>query len=116
MEVQGDSVTEERFVNVTFDELEGIIPLGELAEVTIYLPPVSEALVVPTAAVKRINKQNGVWLVENGKLAFRPVVIGAQTLDGKTQIIDGLEDGESVVIYSQKLLAEGMSVRAEKKP
>ena len=116
MEVQGDSVTEERFVNVTFDELEGIIPLGELAEVTIYLPPVSEALVVPTAAVKRINKQNGVWLVENGKLAFRPVVIGAQTLDGKTQIIDGLEDGESVVIYSQKLLAEGMSVRAEQKP
>ena len=50
LEVQGDNVTEERFVNVVFNELPSIIPLGELAEVTIDLPPVAEALVVPAAA------------------------------------------------------------------
>ena len=116
LEVQGDSVTEERFVNVAFEELGGLVPLGELAEVTIELPPVAETLVVPTAAVKRLNKQNGVWLVENGQLRFRAVVIGAQTLDGKTQIVDGLQLGDTVVIYSPKLLAEGIRVRTEKKP
>ena len=115
LEVQGDSVTEERFVDVAFDDLAGRIPLGELAEVSIDLPPVSDALVVPTAAVKRINKQNGVWLLDEGKLHFQPVVIGAQTLDGNMQIIEGLKAGDSVVVYSPKQPAEGMKVRVEKK-
>jgi RND family efflux transporter MFP subunit len=116
LEVQGDNVTEERFVNVVFNDLPGIIPLGELAEVTIDLPPVPDALVVPTAAVKRLNKQNGVWLVDSGRLCFQPVTIGAQTLDGQTQIISGLNPGDAVVVYSPKQLAEGMRIRAEKKP
>lgn len=115
LEVQGDSVTEERFVDVAFDDLAGRIPLGELAEVSIDLPPVSDALVVPTAAVKRINKQNGVWLLDEGKLHFQPVVIGAQTLDGNMQIIEGLKAGDSVVVYSPKQPTEGMKVRVEKK-
>ena len=115
LEVQGDSVTEERFVDVAFDDLAGRIPLGELAEVSIDLPPVSDALVVPTAAVKRINKQNGVWLENEGKLHFQPVIIGAQTLDGNIQIIDGLKLGDSVVVYSSKQPTEGMNVRLEKK-
>ncbi|SDE12622.1 efflux RND transporter periplasmic adaptor subunit [Sporomusa acidovorans] len=116
LEVQGDNVTEERFVDVMFSDLAGLIPLGELAEVTIDLPPVTDALVVPTAAVKRIDKQNGVWIVDNGHLRFQPVTIGAQTLDGQTQIIDGLNPGDAVVIYSPKQLTDGMSVRVEKKP
>ena len=115
LEVQGDSVTEERFVNVAFDDLAGRIPLGELAEVSIDLPPVSDALVVPTAAVKRINKQNGVWLLDGGELHFQPVIIGAQTLDGNMQIVEGLKAGGSVVVYSPKQPTEGMKVRVEKK-
>jgi HlyD family secretion protein len=115
LEVQGDNVTEERFVDVAFSDLGGMIPLGELAEVTIDLPPLTDTLVVPTAAVKRLNKQNGVWIVENDHLRFHPVTIGAQTLDGQTQIIDGLNPGDAVVVYSPKQLAEGMSVRLEKK-
>ncbi|WP_319402826.1 efflux RND transporter periplasmic adaptor subunit [uncultured Anaeromusa sp.] len=116
LEVQGDSVTEERFVNVAFDDLGELVPLGELAEVTIDLPAIDNALVVPTAAVKRLNKQNGVWLVDNGQLHFQPVTIGAQTPDGSTQIIDGLNPGDAVVVYSPKQPTEGMNVRVEKKP
>ena len=114
LEVQGDNVTEERFVNVAFNSLPDITPLGELAEVTITLPPVAEALVVPTAAVKRLNKQYGVWVVNNGQVRFQPVTVGTQTLDGQTQILTGLHSGDAVVVYSPKLLTEGMSVRVEK--
>ena len=114
LEVQGDNVTEERFVDVAFNNLAGLVPLGELAEVTIELPPIAEALVVPTAAIKRIDKQNGVWLVDNGRPRFQPVTIGAQTLDGLTQIIKGLNSGDSVVTYSAKQLTDGMSIRVEK--
>ena len=116
LEVQADSVTEERFVNVAFNEAPGVLPLGELAEVTIDLPPVANALVVPAAAVKKQGKQNGVWLLEGNTLRFQPVEIGAQSLDGKVQILKGVSLQDNVVVYSQQLLREGMKVRVVKQP
>ena len=116
LEVQADSVTEERFVNVAFNEAPGVLPLGELAEVTIDLPPVANALVVPAAAVKKQGKQNGVWLLEGNTLRFQPVEIGAQSLDGKVQILKGISLQDNVVVYSQQLLSDGMKVRAVKQP
>ena len=116
LEVQADSVTEERFVNVAFNEAPGVLPLGELAEVTIDFPPVADALVVPAAAVKKQGKQNGVWLVDSGALRFQPVEIGAQSLDGKVQILKGIRLQDNVVVYSQQLLREGMKVRVVKQP
>jgi HlyD family secretion protein len=116
LEVQADSVTEERFVNVSFNEAPGVLPLGELAEVTIDFPPVADALVVPAAAVKKQGKQNGVWLVDSGALRFQPVEIGAQSLDGKVQILKGINLQDNVVVYSQQLLREGMKVRVVKQP
>ena len=116
LEVQADSVTEERFVNVAFNEAPGVLPLGELAEVTIEFPPVANALVVPAAAVKKQGNQNGVWLVEGGALRFQPVEIGAQSLDGKVQILKGINLQDNVVVYSQQLLQGGMKVRAGKQP
>ena len=116
LEVQADSVTEERFVNVAFNEAPGVLPLGELAEVTIEFPLVADALVVPAAAVKKQGKQNGVWLVDSGALRFQPVEIGAQSLDGKVQILKGVNLQDHVVVYSQQLLRDGMKVRAVKQP
>ena len=116
LEVQADSVTEERFVNVAFNEAPGVLPLGELAEVTIDFPPVANALVVPAAAVKKQGKQNGVWLLEGSTLRFQPVEIGAQSLDGKIQILKGISLQDNVVVYSQQLLSDGMKVRAVKQP
>ena len=116
LEVQADNVTEERFVNVVFNEAPGVLPLGELAEVTIDFPALPDALVVPAAAVKKQGKQNGVWIVEGGRLHFQPVEIGAQSLDGKIRILKGLNPSNSVVVYSQQLLSEGLKVRTENKP
>ena len=116
LEVQADSVTEERFVNVAFNEAPGVLPLGELAEVTIDFPPVANALVVPAAAVKKQGKQNGVWLLKGSTLRFQPVEIGAQSLDGKVQILKGISLQDNVVVYSQQLLSDGMKVRAVKQP
>ena len=116
LEVQADSVTEERFVNVAFNEAPGVLPLGELAEVTIDLPPVANALVVPAAAVKKQGKQNGVWLLKGSTLRFQPVEIGAQSLDGKVQVLKGISLQDNVVVYSQQLLSDGMKVRAVKQP
>ena len=116
LEVQADSVTEERFVDVVFNEAPGALPLGELAEVTIDFPEISDAVVIPAAAIKKQGKQSGVWIVESGRLRFQPIDIGAQSLDGKVQILKGLSPEDTVVVYSQQLLSEGMKVRVEKQP
>lgn len=116
LEVQADTVTEERFVSVAFEQPQGIFPLGELAEVTIQLPPVADALIVPTAAVKRSKKQDHVWLIADGKLKLQQVTIGSQSLDGHIQIMAGLKTGDEVVVHSSKPLADGMRVRIEALP
>ncbi len=105
IELLADPVTEETLAKVVFERLpEPFPPLGELAEVTVSLPPLEAAPVLPNAAVKRVNGQRGVWLVEDDALRFAPVEIGAADLDGRVQILHGLEPGDRVVLYSEKEL------------
>ena len=105
VELLADPVTEETLAKVAFDQLpDPFPPLGELAEVTVSLPRLDATLVVPNASIKRVNGQSGVWVVENDSLRFAPVEIGVSDLDGRVQIIRGLEPGDKVVLYSKKEL------------
>lgn len=107
----GDAITEERLVNVVFAT--AVVPavVGELAEVTIKLPQLGQALSIPTAALKRLDKQEGVWLVQGGRVQFKAVKSGMSTLEGRTQIISGLAEGEELIVYSQQALHAGMKVK-----
>lgn len=107
VEMQADSVTEERIAQVEFDAGSDAMhktSLGELAEVTLDLPQPAPALVVPNAAIQRMQGKVGVWKVEDHKLEYVPVRLGASDLDGQVQVLVGLKSGDSVVVYSQKVL------------
>ena len=105
VEPLADAVTEETLAKVVFDELtESSQVIGELAEVTVALQAVRSAPVVPGASVQRVNGRTGVWLIDDGGLRFAPVRIGATDLDGLVQVIDGLNTGDKVVVYSQRAL------------
>ncbi len=106
-----DAVTEERIVNVGFATIPQPIAVGELAEVTIRTAELANALSVPAAAVKRLNRQDGVWQLSGGRVVFRPVRIGITTLDGRSQILDGLAPGDEVVVHSEKELRPDDKVR-----
>lgn len=106
-----DTITEERIVNISFAAPELNASLGEYAEVTIKLPVQEKARAIPTAAVKRINQQDGVWVLQNSRAKFRPVTTGISTLDGRTQILDGLGDGDEVIIYSQQVIKEDLKLK-----
>lgn len=113
IDIQSDSVTEERIVHVSFDAAPVRPSLGELAEVTIRLEKLPRALVVPTAALKQIDQQQGVWQIADGRTRFRPITLGLQTLDGRSQVVDGLTAGESIIVHSTARLRDGMKVRVE---
>ena len=115
LDIQSDSVTEERSVNIAFESLLEGVSLGDLAEVTIALSPVTNATYIPLGAVKKINKQAGVWIIKEGRAYFKPVELGVSTLEGNVQIIQGLKENDKVIIVSPIELKEGMKVRVEDK-
>jgi len=116
IDIESDAVTEERIVNLAFDERPRNFSLGELAEVTIRRPAISSALTVPSAAVQTVGERRGVWRVDSGHARFHPVSIGLQTLDGRTQVIAGLVADDEVIVHSHAQLSEGARLRVVTQP
>jgi HlyD family secretion protein len=111
IELQADSVTEERVAQIGFDALPAGLSLGELAEVTVQLPPTAPALVLPNAAIRRQGERTGVWRLAEGKLLFTPVRLGQGSLDGQVQVLEGLKAGDAVVTYSDKELTPATRIK-----
>jgi HlyD family secretion protein len=111
VEPLADAVTEEILAKVEFDQIPETLPaVGELAEVTVALPALAAAPVIPNAAIQRIDGQLGVWQVSGGDLHFTTVTLGAADLEGHVQISEGLEVGDQVVVYSAKALTPRSSI------
>lgn len=105
VEPKADAVTEETLAKVTFDNKpEPLPPVGELAEVTVDLPALPAAPLIPNAAVQREGDKVGVWQIVDGDLHFSPVKFGASDLNGYVQVREGLKNGDQVVTYSEKAL------------
>jgi len=106
-----DAVTEERIVNIGFAARPERISVGELVEVTIRTAELANVRWVPVAAVKRLERQDGVWQFSAGRVAFRPVKLGITTLDGRSQIVEGLEAGDEIVVHSEQALKPDARVK-----
>jgi len=111
VESVSDSVTEERVAQVSFDQLPGSLSVGELAEVTLSLPATASAVVLPNAAIKRLQGQTGVWAIDATALRFAPVRLGQASLDGQVQVLEGLQAGSAVVVYSEKELGASSRIK-----
>jgi len=111
VDLVSDAVTEERIVNVGFAARPEAISVGDLVEVTIRIAELADVRSVPTAAVKRVDRQDGVWRASEGRVTFRPVKVGTTTLDGRSQILEGLDDGDEVVVHSEQALKPEAKVR-----
>ncbi len=107
VEPLADAVTEETLAKVVFDKIpDPMPPIGELAEVTVILPPLPARPVIPNAAIRRIDGKLGVWQVIGGKLRYTPVSLGTSDLDGNVQVRKGLKVGDRIVVYSESELTK----------
>jgi HlyD family secretion protein len=107
VELLGDSVTEERIAQLSFDKAPAGLSVGEMAEAAIQLPSSPKSLIIPAAGIQRQGGSTGVWRMESGKPAFTPVKVGAASLDGQVQVLEGLKAGDEIVVYSQKPIEPG---------
>ena len=102
IEPLADAVTEETLAKVIFDRIpDPMPPIGELAEVTVQLPPVAEGPVIPNAAVRHLDGKLGVWQVTGRKLRFTPVSLGISDLEGRIRVLKGLKTGDRIVVYNE---------------
>ena len=116
VELAGDSVTEEKIAQVAFDALPEGVALGELAEVTVRLPAIPNARVLPNPAIQQRLGQTGVWLLTGeGKVRFQPLRFGIHDLDGAAQMLDGLPPDAHVIVHSARELREGDAVTPSEK-
>ena len=100
-----DSVTEERIAQLSLEQIPPGLSVGEMVEASIELPAIEDSLLLPAASLQRQGGATGVWRLQDGRLAFAPVQVGASSLDGQVQVLAGLKSGDRVVVYSQQPLS-----------
>lgn len=106
-----DSVTEERFAQISFDQLPEALSIGEMAEVTLQLPTVSKALVIPGAALRYHGGERGVWKLNEDGMTFIALEIASNSADGSVQIGEGLSVGERIIVHSEKELTAESTIK-----
>ncbi len=117
IEIQSDSVNEERLVDVAFEQIPGNIHLAEQAYVYITTSILPRAVLVQPSAVVDFRGDRGtgghgtVWVVEQGRIARRPVTFGPELLDGRLPILDRLPADTAVVAAPVSGLRVGRAAR-----
>ncbi len=114
---QSDRVTEELEVDVAFTPPLKSFRLGEQSDVYIVTNEKKDASALPAAAIVTKDKKRGVWVIVNGKLAFRPVTVGIQDRRDLTEIVAGLDGGERIAVAPPSEMAkfrDAMKVRVGK--
>ena len=106
---------EEQRVNIIADfnePPERIASLGDgyHVEARITVNELDQALLIPSSALFRHQREWHVLSVVDGKAALQPVSIGLQN-DSHTQITEGLQAGDRVIVYPSDELKPGTPVR-----
>jgi HlyD family secretion protein len=100
-------------VRVGFDQLDPRL-LPEMGVKVAFMDPepgaVSGAVVVPRRALRKVEGRDLVWVVEDGRVEHRPVILGILRADQAT-VSQGLTAGERVVVESPRELPAGARVR-----
>jgi len=108
-----DSMARLYNLEIKVDNKDGQILPDMFARVKIIKQKDPQGLAVPMYSLVSPNKEIGVYVEKNGIICFRPVRTGFQ--DGwKTQILNGLEPGEKVVVVGHRIIEDGEKVNVTK--
>lgn len=82
---------------------------GYRVEAAVILWEAQDALTVPLGALFRQGQDWAVYAVESGKASLRTLRLGRRN-DEQAQVLEGLEEGEQVVLYPSDRVSEGVGV------
>lgn len=102
-----DPQTKKFNIETAFDNPDGLLRPGTFGDIVFEVQTRENALAVPQ---KAILENSYVFVVENGKAVKRPVTLGLQNTS-MTEVLDGLAEGESVVVEGNYGLEDGAPVQ-----
>lgn len=98
----------------SFGETEVPLASGQSATVSVPLGSSREVLTVDKDAVLRQGGQASVFVHADGAAEVRPVQLG-EAVDGRFEVVDGLEAGELAVVRGNERLQPGQPLRIERR-
>jgi membrane fusion protein (multidrug efflux system) len=105
-----DSSTATFAVRIRVTETGGLLRPGMFARVAIVYERKPDALQIPRTALLDGDGPPKVFVVSNGKAAERAVRLGLSS-GAMIEVLDGLKDGEQVVVVGQGAVKPGAAVR-----
>ena len=109
-----DSASRTKLITLKFDRNDSRINAGMFARLRINTRTYNEILAVPSEALVTKHGESAVYVARNGEtgpVAERRVVSAGVSLNGFTEIKDGLAEGEMLIVQGQKLLSGGEALR-----
>ncbi len=105
---------EEQRVNVIGHLIENtsLLGTGYRIEAAIVVWEADDILRIPTSAVFRRHNAWQTFVVENNQAQLRKIDIGKRSIDF-AQVLDGLVEGEEVVVFPSDLIEEGVRVSVD---
>jgi HlyD family secretion protein len=79
---------------------------GYEADASVTVEEKADALSVMQSAVQIRNGQSYVWVAVNGVASQKPVKTGLRS-DKRIEILEGLQEGDRVIVYPPSELTEG---------
>ena len=104
-----DPQTRTFLIKVRVDNREGRLKAGLFCSGLLSLPAVQGGIAVPSAAVVNDEGRSFVWVAKSGTVKRRLIQVGVSA-EGLTQVTDGVETGEKVVVEGTGGLMDGTPV------
>lgn len=111
IEPQIDEDTRTATVTIDVPNGDGLLRVGQYARVAFDPVAIEDAVLVPQEAVLRTGERDLVVVaLGEGRFAPREVVLGPET-DEEVAVLEGLDEGETIVLSGQFLLASESKLR-----
>lgn len=105
-----DSITRTYKVRISLLNPPLDVKLGMTAEVVLEKSEDKEEVFIPLSAIYQSGNVPSVWIVKNGKVELANVELG-QFADDKIQVLQGLKEGDMVVVAGVHKLRSGQKIR-----
>lgn len=102
-------------VRATFDNADGVLWPGALCNIRLTLKVNDDVVTVPAEAIRAGQKGFFVYVIDQGVAKLKTVKPG-RTVDGRTEVAEGLQGNETVVTDGHLQLVDGVKVELKGQP
>ncbi|MBP3771874.1 MAG: efflux RND transporter periplasmic adaptor subunit [Treponema sp.] len=107
-----DTTSRTKEVILHFDERDSRVNAGMFGKIKLYTQDYAGEVTMPADALVSLNDEYYAYVVkEGGDTVERRKVKTGQSVDGRIQILEGVNEGEKVVIQGQTSLNDGSKIR-----